>query len=96
MRRFLFLLALSVAVPVFSQSAASSAAPLPERHEYVLHNFQTESGVVLPEAHLVYGTTGTLNAEPSWFRWCLFGTVTGRSHILTPIVRTPSFVTASS
>ena len=34
----------------------------PERHEYVLHNFHTESGAVLPEAHLVYGTYGRLDA----------------------------------
>ncbi len=38
---------------------------MPERHEYVLHNFKTESGVVLPEAHIVYGTYGTLNADQS-------------------------------
>jgi homoserine O-acetyltransferase len=34
----------------------------PERHEYVLHNFRTESGIVLPEVHLVYGTYGHLDA----------------------------------
>ncbi len=34
----------------------------PVRHEFVLHNFKTESGVVLPEAHLVYGTYGQLDA----------------------------------
>ena len=34
----------------------------PERHEYILHNFHTESGTVLPEVHLVYGTYGHLDA----------------------------------
>jgi homoserine O-acetyltransferase/O-succinyltransferase len=34
----------------------------PERHEYILHNFHTESGTVLPEVHLVYGTYGQLDA----------------------------------
>lgn len=34
----------------------------PVKHEYVIHNFKTESGVVLPEAHIVYGTYGKLNA----------------------------------
>lgn len=39
-----------------------SSAPKPERHEFVLKNFRTESGTVLPEAHVVYGTLGHLNA----------------------------------
>jgi homoserine O-acetyltransferase len=34
----------------------------PVRHEFVIKNFKTESGVVLPEAHVVYGTYGHLNA----------------------------------
>src|SRR5205814_6034421 len=38
-----------------------SAQPL-ERHELVIHDFHTESGGVLPEAHLVYTTLGRLNA----------------------------------
>jgi homoserine O-acetyltransferase len=36
--------------------------PMAEQHEFVLHNFKTESGTVLPEARVVYGTYGTLNA----------------------------------
>ena len=31
-------------------------------HEFVVRNFKTESGVTLPEAHVVYGTYGHLNA----------------------------------
>jgi homoserine O-acetyltransferase/O-succinyltransferase len=40
---------------------AQPSQPL-ERHEFVIHNFRTESGVVLPEARLVYSTLGKLNA----------------------------------
>jgi homoserine O-acetyltransferase/O-succinyltransferase len=39
---------------------AQPAQPL-ERHELVIHDFHTESGVVLPEARLVYTTLGKLN-----------------------------------
>src|SRR6202453_2945669 len=65
MRRLIFLLAFSVNVLAFGQSPANATVQMPERHEFVLHNFKTESGVVLPEAHIVYGTTGTLNADHS-------------------------------
>jgi homoserine O-acetyltransferase len=34
----------------------------PVQHEYVIKNFKTESGVVLPEAKIVYGTYGKLDA----------------------------------
>jgi homoserine O-acetyltransferase len=47
-------------------AAAQNAAPArniePVEHSFVLHNFRTESGVVLPEAKIVYGTYGHLNA----------------------------------
>jgi homoserine O-acetyltransferase len=33
-----------------------------ERHEFVIENFKTESGVTLPQARVVYGTYGKLNA----------------------------------
>src|SRR5450631_3706498 len=67
MRRLILLLALAFSAHVLalSQSPANPAAQIPERHEFVLHNFKTESGVVLPEAHIVYGTMGTLNADRS-------------------------------
>jgi len=42
-----------------------SSAPKPEageKHEFVLPNFKTESGVTLPQARVVYGTYGRLNA----------------------------------
>lgn len=55
------------AVPVWAKpSAASQEAkqegPHGERHEFVITDFKTESGVVLPRAVIVYGTYGHLNA----------------------------------
>ncbi len=45
-------------------SAASvvAAQSEPTQHEFVIHNFTTESGVVIPRARVVYGTYGSLNA----------------------------------
>jgi homoserine O-acetyltransferase/O-succinyltransferase len=62
------LLALSLAIVVWatniSQSRAQEKAQNeePMQHEFVIRNFKTESGVVLPEARIVYGTYGQLNA----------------------------------
>ena len=56
-----FLLFLLLCPVVFSQDAP----PKPttgEAHEFVIKNFKTESGVALPEARVVYGTYGHLNA----------------------------------
>src|SRR5258708_16660256 len=36
-----------------------------ERHEFIITNFRTESGVVFPQARIVYGTYGRLNADRS-------------------------------
>jgi len=36
-----------------------------ERHEFTMTNFRTESGVLLPQARIVYGTYGHLNADRS-------------------------------
>jgi homoserine O-acetyltransferase len=58
--RKLILSTLLIAAPLLRAQAPS---PLhPEQHEFILHNFHTESGVVLPEARIVYGTYGQLNA----------------------------------
>ena len=59
--QLLFLLLLLCPVAV-SRAQAAPAAPQPVEHRFVLHNFKTESGTVLPEAVVVYGTYGTLNA----------------------------------
>jgi homoserine O-acetyltransferase len=45
-----------------SKDAAGSKAWKAERHEFVIANFHTESGVTLPQARVVYGTYGHLNA----------------------------------
>src|SRR5262245_35606131 len=42
--------------------AQQATPPVFERHEFVVRNFRTESGVVLPEARLVYTTLGRPNA----------------------------------
>src|SRR6202521_3036663 len=51
-----------VAHRVFAQEAAESKVQTGERHEFTIANFKTESGVVLPQARVVYGTYGKLNA----------------------------------
>ena len=56
------LLCISHALSLAGQKAPSVVAEGPERHEFVISNFKTESGVTLPEAHVVYGTYGHLNA----------------------------------
>src|ERR1700678_302021 len=64
------LLRLSLAIVVLatsvSQAKAQSKEPMqneePIQHEFVINAFKTESGVVLPNAKIVYGTYGKLNA----------------------------------
>ena len=53
---------LLLAVSVIAQDAASAKPEPSERHEFVISNFKTESGVTLPQARVVYGTYGHLNA----------------------------------
>jgi homoserine O-acetyltransferase len=57
MRFFPFLFVMSLAL-----SAQTPPSPASEQHGFRLHNFKTESGVTLPEALVVYGTYGHLNA----------------------------------
>jgi homoserine O-acetyltransferase len=53
---------LIVSQAVIAQEAKKGKAETPERHEFVISNFRTESGVTLPKARVVYGTSGHLNA----------------------------------
>lgn len=47
---------------VFVAASCAWGLEAPVRHEFVIKNFKIESGVVVPEAHVVYGTYGHLNA----------------------------------
>jgi homoserine O-acetyltransferase len=60
MNRLLALIAFVALLPA-PNAAAQPASPL-TRHDFVIHDFRTESGVVLPEARIVYTTLGVLNA----------------------------------
>ncbi|HEX4604544.1 MAG TPA: alpha/beta fold hydrolase [Candidatus Angelobacter sp.] len=44
------------------QAATAAAKDKADVHEFVITNFKTESGVTLPQARVVYGTFGRLNA----------------------------------
>ncbi|MGC2698027.1 MAG: alpha/beta fold hydrolase [Candidatus Angelobacter sp.] len=46
-----------------TQSKDAARIEKPEVHEFVIANFRTESGVTLPQARVVYGTYGHLNAQ---------------------------------
>src|SRR6202789_4577945 len=60
MRRFAWVFLASCSLAAYSQT--TPAKPEPVEHTFVIHNFHTESGVTLPEAKVVYGTYGQLNA----------------------------------
>ncbi|HEX8879719.1 MAG TPA: alpha/beta fold hydrolase, partial [Candidatus Acidoferrum sp.] len=49
------------ATGVSAQDKANDRIPKAERHEFVIANFKTEGGVILPDARVVYGTYGKLN-----------------------------------
>ena len=58
-------LALALVAAATVAAAAQSPTPPPhtaDHHEFVIQNFKTESGVTLPQARVVYGTYGRLNA----------------------------------
>jgi homoserine O-acetyltransferase len=50
---------------LFLQVVMAQAPATGERHEFAIANFHTESGVTLPQARVVYGTYGRLNADRS-------------------------------
>lgn len=59
---FLFaIVVLTAGAGLEAQPAVQPGVQL-ERHEFVIRDFRTESGTVLPKAHVVYSTLGTLNA----------------------------------
>src|SRR5256886_4553415 len=60
MKRLILLLFISTTL--IAQNPTNNSTEKPEPHEFVISNFHTESGVTLPEAHVVYGTYGHLNA----------------------------------
>jgi homoserine O-acetyltransferase/O-succinyltransferase len=66
MKKFIFVLSLAqivlAAQSLRAQDAPNPKAPPSERHEFVIANFKTESGVTLPQARIVYGTYGRLDA----------------------------------
>ncbi len=53
---------IAAGVGLIMSLAASAAAGAPVQHEFVIHDFATEHGPVLPEARIVYGTYGQLDA----------------------------------
>jgi len=58
----LLTLPLSLMSAGFAQNVANPAPPAVESHEFVIQNFRGETGVTLPQARVVYGTYGHLNA----------------------------------
>src|SRR5258708_3098213 len=59
MKKTILLLVISQAL--IAQDQATKAEDS-EQHEFVIANFRTESGATLPQARVVYGTYGHLNA----------------------------------
>src|SRR5438034_8717297 len=57
----LLLMASLAGQSVLEQEKVGGKVPKAERHEFVIANFKTESGVTLPQARVVYGTYGKLN-----------------------------------
>lgn len=50
---------------ILCRAAMAQSPVTPERHEFVISEFHTESGATLPKARIVYGTYGHLNADHS-------------------------------
>ena len=60
MKKLLLLLFLSSLL--LAQDNATAKPDTGERHEFVIASFKTEGGVTLPQARVIYGTYGHLNA----------------------------------
>jgi homoserine O-acetyltransferase len=62
MKRFFLLCLLACSAVLCAQETPKLPKEMqPERHVFIIKNFHTESGTVLPEARVVYGTYGHLN-----------------------------------
>jgi homoserine O-acetyltransferase len=57
------LITLLVLSPLFAQMIYAQNHNEGTQHEFVITNFQTESGVTLPQARVIYGTYGQLNEK---------------------------------
>jgi homoserine O-acetyltransferase len=62
MKKTLLLLLFLAAQPLIGQQSQPEQGPQSEAHEFKITNFKTESGVTLPQARIVYGTYGHLDA----------------------------------
>ncbi len=62
---FLVLSGLANAQSAVQAGPQVASQPRGERHEFVMRDFHTESGVTLPVARVVYGAYGHLNADKS-------------------------------
>ena len=60
MKQFAWIFIASYSLAVCAQATPPKLEPV--EHTFVIHNFHTESGVTLPDAKIVYGTYGNLNA----------------------------------
>lgn len=60
--RFAVAIGLAALVTAAPTLAYAQRVDRAEHHEFVMTNFRTESGVTLPQARVVYGTYGHLNA----------------------------------
>jgi homoserine O-acetyltransferase len=58
----LLVLQVTISPRLSAQEVTETRAEKGERHEFLIVNFKTESGVTLPQARVVYGTYGQLNA----------------------------------
>jgi homoserine O-acetyltransferase len=55
-------LGLGIPSALLAQTAGGADSGAPQQHEFAIANFETESGITLPQVRLVYGTYGRLNA----------------------------------
>jgi homoserine O-acetyltransferase len=62
LRRLFFVVLTPTCIAAAGLTPARAESVAPVRHEFLLNDFRTESGAVLPQARVVYGTYGELNA----------------------------------